>query len=141
MKQVATTTIDAPADLVWRTVADVERWSEWTPTITSVRRHDTGDLREGSTADVAQPKQPVRLWTVTSVTPGREFTWVASGTGVRMTAEHTVSTADGRTTVELTFAVAGFLAPLVSLLVGGFIRTAIETEAASLKKWCEQKSR
>lgn len=141
MKHVATTTIDAPADLVWRTVADVERWSEWTPTITSISRHDTGDLREGSTADVAQPKQPLREWTVTSVTPGHQFTWVASATGMRLTAGHTVSTEGGRTVVELTFAVAGFLAPVASLLVGRTILTAIQTEAASLKAWCEQKSR
>lgn len=141
MKHVATATIDAPPDLVWHTVADVERWSDWTPTITSIRRHDTGDLHEGAVADVAQPKQPLRKWTVTSVTPGRAFTWVTSTTGIRMTAGHTVSTADGRTVVELTMDVAGFLAPVAALLAGKQIRTFIDTEAASLKAWCERKSR
>jgi hypothetical protein len=39
--------------------------------------------------------------------------------------------------VELTFSVTGPLAPLASLLAGKAIRWAVDTEAASLKKWCE----
>jgi len=31
------TEINASAELVWATIRDVERWPEWTPTVTSVR--------------------------------------------------------------------------------------------------------
>jgi uncharacterized membrane protein len=138
MRHETTTTITAPADLVWRTVADVEDWPTWTPTMTSVTREDVGDLRKGSVAQVRQPKQPARTWTVTGLVPGRSFTWESTGRGLRLSADHTVSTADGATVVELTFTLSGPLAPLAKLLAGKAIREAVNTEAASLKNWCER---
>lgn len=141
MRHEVTTTIAAPADLVWRTVADVEKWPEWTPTMKEVRREDSGDLREGSIAAVQQPKQPLRTWTVTELTPGRSFTWASAGRGLRLSADHTVTTDNGTTVVALTFSLAGPLAPFASLLAGKAIRQAVDTEAASLKSWCERSSR
>jgi uncharacterized protein YndB with AHSA1/START domain len=138
MRYEATTTIAAPAELVWRTVADVEKWPEWTPTMTAVRRTDDGDLRAGSVAEVRQPKQPSRTWTVTDLVPDRSFTWVSQGRGLRLSADHTVRAADGTTVVELAFTVTGPLAPLVKLLAGKQIRLAVDTEAAGLKSWCER---
>jgi uncharacterized protein YndB with AHSA1/START domain len=141
MRHEVTTTIAAPADLVWQTVADVAAWPEWTPTMTEVHRIDDGELREGSVARVRQPKQPLRTWTVTDLVPGRSFTWVSRGAGLRMTADHTVTPVDGGTAVELTFGMSGPLAPLVNLLAGKLIRAAVDTEAASLKARCERVSR
>lgn len=140
MRHEVTTTIAAPADLVWRTVADVEKWPEWTPTMREVRRKDSGDLRKGSVAAVAQPKQPLRTWTVTELTPGRSFTWASAGRGLRLSADHTVTTDNGTTVVELTFSLGGLLAPFASLLAGKAIREAVDTEAESLKRWCERSS-
>ncbi|GAB1516428.1 SRPBCC family protein [Actinophytocola sp. KF-1] len=140
MRHEVTTTVDAPADLVWRTVKDVEKWPEWTPTMTEIRL-DGDDLRSGASATVRQPKQPERTWTVTELTEGRSFTWTSSGRGLRMSADHVVTEEHGRTTVLLTFRMAGPLAPLASLLAGKLVRQAVDTEAASLKKWCERTSR
>jgi uncharacterized membrane protein len=137
MKHEVTTTIDAPADLVWRTVRDVAKWSEWTPTITEIRVHGGGELTQGSVATVRQPKQPAREWTVTELVDGQSFTWTSSGPGLRFSAGHIVRGEHGKTTVELTFSVAGPLAPVAGLLAGKAIRWAVDTEAASLKKWCE----
>ena len=136
-----TTTIDAPADLVWRVVRDVGKWSDWTPTITEIRVHGGGELKLGSVATVRQPKQPAREWTVTELVDGHTFRWTSSGPGLRFSADHTVTTTDGATTVELTFDIAGPLAPVARLLAGKAIRWAVDTEAASLKKWCERTSR
>jgi uncharacterized membrane protein len=144
MRHEVSITVDAPADLVWHTVRDVEKWSEWTPTITEIRLHGGGELRQGSVATVRQPKQPAREWTVTEVTGGRSFTWTSTGPGLRFSAGHTVTAVqgeEGRATVELTFSVAGPLAPVAGLLAGKAIRWAIATEAASLKKWCENSGR
>lgn len=141
MRHEARTTIDAPAEEVWHAVRDVERWSDWTPTVTEIRVHDGDELRVGSVATVRQPKQPAREWTVTELVDGRSFTWTSRGPGLRFSAEHAVTTVDGRTTVELTFGVAGPLAPLANLLAAKAIRWAVDTEAASLKKWCERTSR
>jgi uncharacterized membrane protein len=141
MRHEVTTTVDAPADLVWRTVRDVATWSEWTPTITEIRVHGGGELRQGSTATVRQPKQPAREWTVTEMVDGQAFTWVSSGLGLRFSADHTVRADGPTTTVALSFSLSGPLAPVASLLAGRAIRWAIATEAASLKKWCERTSR
>ena len=140
MRHEVTTTIDAPADLVWRTVKDIEKWPEWTPTMTEIRLRGD-DLHAGSVASVRQPKQPARSWTVTELTDGRSFTWASTGRGLRMSADHVVAEEGGRTTVLLTFSLAGPMAPLTSLLAGKLIRRAVDTEAASLKAWCERKSR
>jgi carbon monoxide dehydrogenase subunit G len=140
MRHEVTTTVDAPADLVWHTVRDVEKWSEWTPTVTEIRVHGGGELRPQSVATVRQPKQPAREWTVTELTD-RSFTWTSKGPGLRFSADHTVRTDGGATTVELTFSIAGPLAPVARLLAGKAIRWAVDTEAASLKKWCERTSR
>ena len=131
-----TVTIDAPADVVWRAVSDVEKWSEWTPTIDAIRLRG-GELARGSVATVRQPKQPAREWTVTELVEGRSFTWTSSGPGLRFAAEHIVA-GDGHTAVTLTFSIAGPLAPVAKLLAGKAIRWAVNTEAASLKKFCEK---
>ncbi|MGB3441732.1 MAG: SRPBCC family protein [Actinophytocola sp.] len=137
MRHEVTTTIDAPADLVWRTVKDVEKWPAWTPTMTEIRL-EGDDLRVGSVVGVRQPKQPARSWTVTELTDGRSFTWTSTGRGLRMSADHVVTEEGGRTTVLLTFSLAGPMASFTSLLAGKVIRQAVATEAASLKAWCER---
>jgi hypothetical protein len=138
MRHVVTTSVDAPAELVWRTILDVTKWSEWTPTVTEVRVHGGGELKLGSVATIRQPKQPDRDWTVTELTDGRSFTWTSSGLGLRFAAEHTVTGGERGATVELAFSMAGPLAPLAKLVAGKAIRWAVDTEAASLKKRCEQ---
>ncbi|HEY0451712.1 SRPBCC family protein [Actinophytocola sp.] len=138
MRHEVTLPIDAPAELVWQTMSTVEKWPEWTPTMTEIRRLDDGELRVGSTAEVRQPKQPPRTWTVTELTPGKSFTWVSSGTGLQLAADHVITTdGDGTVGALLTFTVRGVLAPVAGLLAGGAMRRAVDTEAESLKKWCE----
>src|SRR5690242_2704258 len=42
--------IDAPVERVWEVLMDVERWPDWSPTMTSVERLEPGMLRPGSSA-------------------------------------------------------------------------------------------
>ena len=96
MEQSTTVEIAAPPERVWEVMADVERWSEWTETVTWVRRLDEGPLRPGSRAKINQPKIPETEYVVTELEPGRSFTWVATGPGVMTTARHTVEPLSGR---------------------------------------------
>jgi uncharacterized protein YndB with AHSA1/START domain len=38
MNFTITVDIDAPPDRVWAVMSDIERWPEWTPTVTSIAR-------------------------------------------------------------------------------------------------------
>ena len=77
-------------------------------------------------------------WTVTELTPGRSFTWATSSPGVRLSAEHILTERDGKVDALLTFTMSGPLAPVASLLAGRMVRRFVDTEATSLKKWCEE---
>ena len=86
MERSTTVEIDAVPDRVWEVMTDVERWPEWSETVTSVTRLDEGPLIAGSRARVEQPKLPPAEYVVTELLRGRSFTWVARGPGVRTTA-------------------------------------------------------
>jgi hypothetical protein len=128
----------APAD-VWVVMIDVERWREWTPTITSIERLDGGPFRVGSRARIRQPKLPTAVWTVTALETGRYFEWRNASPGLTSVAGHrTEPTAGGGTTVTLTFGWSGWLAWLIRLVYGKLARRYVRTEAESLKRWCER---
>jgi uncharacterized protein YndB with AHSA1/START domain len=97
--------IDAPPDAVWRVMIAVDRWHEWTPSITSVKILGDRPFGVGSRAVVRQPKFPPALWTVTAIEPGRSFTWTSSGPGFRAVARHTVepTSAGSRATLAIEF--------------------------------------
>lgn len=71
------TEINASAELVWATMRDVERWPEWTPTVTSVRLRTPRPLAVGSRAVIRPPKLPPALWRMVELDDSlRSFTWV-----------------------------------------------------------------
>jgi uncharacterized protein YndB with AHSA1/START domain len=125
--------IDAPPEKVFEVLCDVEHWPEWTPTMISVERLDTGPFRVGSSARIRQPKLRPTVWRVTDLEDNRSFTWVTSGPGFRMRAGHSVRAAGAGSHVELSFEITGFMAPLLSLLYGGLTREYVTTESQKLK--------
>ena len=130
--------VAAPAQTVFDTYADVERWPSWTSSVTSVEPLDKGPLKVGFRAKVRQPKLPVAVWQVTELVPGQSFTWVARGPGVVTTASHIVTPlADGRVTVRATLDQDGLLGPLVGLLTRGLTQRYMQTEVEGLKAYCE----
>jgi uncharacterized membrane protein len=138
MRWTHSTHIDAPVDVVWRLTTDVEAWPATTPTIRSVRRLDDGPLRIGSRAAVKQPGQAEAVWTVSTLDPGREFSWQSPRRGLMMTGTHTV-TADGpgcRNTVALD--VTGPLSGPFGLLLGPLFRRVLRTENAGFKAAAER---
>src|SRR5688500_1789373 len=70
-----TTEVDAPPEVVFAVLSEVEHWHEWTPTVTRVERLDDAGapLALGSRIRIVQPKVPPAEWTVTALEPGRGF--------------------------------------------------------------------
>jgi uncharacterized protein YndB with AHSA1/START domain len=46
----ATVNIDAPPEQVFAVLCDVERWPEWTPTVSAAQRLDRGPFKLGRSA-------------------------------------------------------------------------------------------
>jgi uncharacterized membrane protein len=125
--------IDAPPQRVFAVLHDVERWPEWTSTMTSVRRLDQGPFAIGSSARVRQPKLLPAVWRVTELENERCFTWVTSTPGLRMKAVHRIEPRGNGSRVELSFELSGLISPIVSRLYGGMIERYIATESQGLK--------
>jgi len=81
--------IPAPLPLVWSVMSDLERWPEWTASISLVKRLSPGPLQVGSRVRIHQPKLLPAFWRVTELNPGVGFTWVSRAPGVRVTARYT----------------------------------------------------
>jgi uncharacterized membrane protein len=130
--------IVAPPSAVWAVMSDVERWPEWTASISSVELLDGAPFAVGSRARIQQPRLPTAVWTITAVEPERYFEWQTSGPGVKTVAGHRIETSgsDGsRLTLSLEW--SGLLAPLIRLLYGGMSRNYVSMEAQGLKQRSE----
>ena len=132
-----TTNIAAPATLVWATIADVERWPEWTASVTSVRRLDEGPLRVGSQAEIKQPGFPRVVWTVTDIVEGATFTWEARSPGIRSVGTHTVTGDSDHASIRLGISQTGPLAGIMRLLFGKRSTRYVQMEGAGIKARCE----
>lgn len=132
-----TVDINARASRVWDVIADVERWPEWTASMTSVQRLDSGPLAIGSRARVKQPKLAASKWVVTAVEHGRGFTWVSRSPGIESTGYHYVQPTPSGSRATLSIEFRGILAPLVASLWSSLITRYVEMEAAGLKRRSE----
>ena len=133
-----TVDIAAPADRVWAVMSDVERWHEWTPSITRVTLLRKGALAVGSRALVRQPKFPPALWRVTELVPGRSFTWVSVAPGLRVIGRHAVELTVNGTRAVLTLELKGMVGGLWGRLTRGITERYIAFEAAGLKARSEE---
>jgi carbon monoxide dehydrogenase subunit G len=130
------TDIHAAPDRVLAILCDVERWPEWTSTMTSVHRLDPGAFRVGCRAHVRQPKLKPAVWRVTEL-DARHFTWTTSGPGIRMTARHDVEPHGAGSRVTLSIEFSGLLAWLAARVAGDLTQHYIAIEAEGLKRRSE----
>ncbi len=140
-----TTDIDAPADLVFAVLADVERWPEWTPTVTRVERLDGSSLplTISSRIRIVQPKVPAAEWTVTALEAGRGFRMLSRSPGATVVANHWAEPlGDGkRSRVTLSVTFSGWLGRLIARLMRGLNERYLAEEAAGLKRRSEDQAR
>jgi uncharacterized membrane protein len=131
--------IHAPADRVWTVMRDIERWPEWTSTVTSVERLDDGPLRSGARALIRQPKLPPARWQITELDDARRtFTWITRSPGVTVTACHSVDTHSDGCLATLSIQFSGLLARLVARLTRQLNERYLDIEAKGLKERCEK---
>lgn len=132
-EQRTTVAIEAPADRVWALLSDIERWPEWTASMTSVTLLDA-PFAVGSRAAVAQPRLPRATWTVTALDDGVEFDWESRAPGVLTVGRHRVEVVDPRhCRAVLTVQQSGLLGPVMRLAYGRLTRRYLQLEAAGLK--------
>ncbi|HEY1271843.1 MAG TPA: SRPBCC family protein [Terriglobales bacterium] len=129
--------IAAGPDRVWQVLADVERWPEWTPSMLSVKRLDSGPFRLGSEALIRQPRLPRVVWRVTEFEPGRSFTWEARSWGALTVASHRIIPQAGGLRVKLAVEQTGLLVPLFGPWISKVTRQYMSMEAQGLRQRCE----
>lgn len=129
--------IDASPARVWALMSDIERWHEWTPSITSIQRLDQGPMGVGSRARVKQPKLAASVFEVTAWQRERGFDWVTKSPGLQGLGRHVVapSARGSRVTLSVTF--SGALAGVVAFFFGRLTDRYIRMEADGLKRRAE----
>jgi uncharacterized protein YndB with AHSA1/START domain len=131
--------IEADPTVVWQVFTDVERWPEWTASVSEVRFVQGSTVEVGARVRIKQPRLPVVAWRVTELEPGTSWSWVAGGPGVRTVARHTVTaTGDGSTLVEQSIEQRGALGRFIGHLLRRLTERYVAMEGAGLKRRCEQ---
>jgi hypothetical protein len=122
-------------------MSDVERWPQWTASMTSVTRTSDGPLGVGSTALVKQPKLAPAPFTVTVWAPDRGFDWITRNPLVRAVGRHWIERHSWGSRVTLGVDFSGPLAGLVGWLYGGLTSRYVRMEAEGLKREVEGTTR
>jgi uncharacterized protein YndB with AHSA1/START domain len=132
--------IEATPEKVWATLTDVERWPEWTASMTTLERLNGDTLALGARVRIKQPGMPTLVWTVTQFDLGLSFSWRSTSPGVATVGTHLIEGAAGdRVTVTLSIHQSGMLAPVVGLFTSTKTRRYVNMEAQGLKQRCEAK--
>lgn len=130
--------IQAPAEVVRAICCDVERWHEWTESISGIKALDQGPFRVGARYRVSQPKLLPAVWTVEQIDPDRGFAWVSKAPLALARGEHWVDPRkEGGCEATLRLQFSG----LVGVLIGRAFRKLSEhyvtLEAEGLRRRAE----
>ena len=87
--------INASPAQVWNILADVARWTDWTPTVKSFEWLEGDRLAVGAKARLDLDGAGKGIWTVTSLDEGRSFAWANDTMGVHTVAGHVVDAREG----------------------------------------------
>jgi uncharacterized protein YndB with AHSA1/START domain len=129
----ATIEIAAPPERVWRVLTDVDRWHEWTPSITSARRQGDAPFAVGTRVSVRQPRLLPAVWTITRIEPGRAFDWISRMPGIEVVAHHGLAPNPAGTLATLSLEYRGPLAPLLAWMTRALTERYVALEARGLK--------
>lgn len=129
--------IAASPERVWQVMSDVERWPQWTRSMSRVERLDPAPLGVGSRVRVKQPRLATALFEITAWNPTHSFDWVTRNPMVTALAKHHIArTASGvRLTLSVTF--TGPLAGVIAWLYGPLTERYVRMEAEGFKRQTE----
>jgi len=119
-------------------MTDVERWPEWTASVSRLTFLSPGPLQIGSRVRIHQPKLPPALWRVAELTPGASFTWVSLAPGVRVTARHSVEATATGSRVTCSIHYEGCLGALLARWTRNLNERYLVMEANGLKARCTE---
>jgi hypothetical protein len=125
--------ITAGTERAYQVMSDIDRWHEWTPSVTSVKRIGDAPFAVGTRVLVRQPKFPPAVWKVTEIVPGRSFTWVSAGPGFRATGRHEVEHSSGGCRATLSLDYGGVFGGVFGRMTKDITLRYIGYEAEGLK--------
>ena len=97
-------------------------------------------LGVGSRVRIKQPRLPLTTWTVTELSPGESFTWIAAGPGIRTTASHRIHPAEPGSVVTLMVDQNGIIGRLIGKFMAGLTNRYLAIEGHGLKAHAERPS-
>jgi hypothetical protein len=123
---------------VWSVLLEVERWPEWTTSVSRVRRMDIGPLTLGSRTRLWQPKLMPAVWQVTSLDEKRRiFAWTAHIFGMKIVARHQVDAVAAHSRVTLSLDYSGLLGAIMARAYRDLNWDYLTREANGLRARCE----
>ena len=137
MRHEISISVNATPERAWAVMKDVERWPEWTPSMSKVELLQPGEVQVGSKVKITQPKFPAAVWTVTKVEPNRYLEWRSTAPILASLGEHRIEPeGDG---VKLTLAIeqTGLLVPILKLFYTKTILQYLDMESKGFKARAE----
>src|SRR5882724_12626350 len=74
--------IAAAREQVWATLIDVERWHDWTKSVTGIELLTGAPLSASLRVRIKQPRLKALEWDVTEFVPNEMFNWTSSTFGI-----------------------------------------------------------
>jgi hypothetical protein len=130
--------INATPERVWRIMADIERWPEWTESISKIEPQDDAVFAVGSRIRVFQPKLRPALFTITAWEPNRGFTWTSKTMGLQVEGRHEIEATSSGSKVTLTLKFVGLLAGVIGFVGRRLTEHYMELEIEGLKARSEK---
>jgi carbon monoxide dehydrogenase subunit G len=129
--------VNATPERAWEVMKDVERWPEWTPSMSKVELLQPGEVQVSAKVRITQPKFPSAVWTVTKVEPNRYLEWRSTSPILTSTGEHRIEPEGDGCRLTLAIEQTGLLVPVLKLFYEKTILAYLDLEAKGFKARAE----
>jgi hypothetical protein len=130
--------INARPQDIFNVLMNVERWNQWTKSITKISILDSRQLAPGVKIKVLQPKLPPTIWTIKEIIMDKLLTWEKRYFGFSMLSEHLIMDQNNEISVTIRVTYNGPLAGLFYKLTHTLTDNYMTLEINGLKRECEQ---